>query len=136
MNKRSSMFAAALFVAACSSSPTVAPAPERVSGLQYSVYFSSGSSAITDDADETLRELAGLIREFAPTRVLVAGHADTAEPDPDGVSKARADLVARRLAALSVTSEIRTRSAGATELAVQTPAGTKEAQNRRVTIDY
>lgn len=136
MIKISSTFAAVLLVSACSSSPAVPAVPERVAGKQFSVFFGSGTSAITREADETLQELAALIRDFAPTRVEVAGHADTAEPDPDGVSKARADLVAKRLGALGVTAAIRTRSAGSKQLAVQTPAGTKEAQNRRVTIDY
>lgn len=147
MIKTLATFAAVVVCAACSSNPTVTPtektptpaaptAPERVAGQQFAVFFGSGQSAITEQADETLREVATLIREFAPTRVEMVGHADTAEPDPDGVSKARADLVAQRLRALGVTAEFQARSAGAKELLIQTPAGTKEAQNRRVTIDY
>lgn len=143
MTKITTVLAAVLCLAACSSNPAEGPsapdrpaAPERVAGKQFTVFFGSGTPAITGEADETLRDLVPLIREFAPPHIQVVGHADTAESDPDGLSKARADLVTQRLRALGVTTEIRTRSAGSKELGVETPAGTREAQNRRVTIEY
>jgi len=130
---------AAVLFAACSSNPAAPARPdvsERVGGKQFAVFFGAGATTITEDADEVLRDVAALIREFAPTRVLVAGHADTAEADPEGLSGTRADLVKQRLAALGVTAAIQARGAGCRELLIPTPAGTREAQNRRVTIEY
>lgn len=141
MTNTLSTLAVLLLLTACNANPgtpngDATPPAERVSGRQDVIYFGFGESAITEEADEALRETAMQMREFGPTRIQLAGHADTAEPDPAAVSKARADLVARRLAALGVTAEIQVRGAGANELAIETPAGVREAQNRRVTIAY
>lgn len=143
MPKTSGALLALTLLAACTSNPSENPtvpatrsAPERVLGTQLAIYFSFGKPGITEHGDEALREHAALIREFAPTRVKLAGHADTAEPDPLALSTARANLVAQRLKELGVSAEIQTRSAGSSELAIPTPPGTRESQNRRVTIDY
>jgi len=143
MTKTSAILLANLLMLACTSSPTDGPStptrpkePERVCGKRFEVYFSFEASTITDEADEALRAYVDMIREFAPTRVKLVGHTDTLEPEPSALSKKRVDLVAQRLKALGVTAEIQTRSAGSSELAIETPPGTKEAQNRRVTIDY
>jgi outer membrane protein OmpA-like peptidoglycan-associated protein len=143
MRNSSATLLAGILLAACTSSPTGSPmapakpdAPERVCGKQFMIFFSFGEPTITAEADEALRSYVDMIREFAPTRVKLAGHTDTLETDPSALSAARVDLVARRLRELGVTAEIQTRSAGSSEPEVQTPPNTKEAQNRRVTIDY
>lgn len=100
------------------------------------IYYGFNKSAITAEADAVLQESARHIAECAPTRIELVGHTDTAEPEPDGLSKARTDLVARRLKALGVTVEIQARGAGSNELLIRTGPGEKEPQNRRVTIVY
>ena len=144
MTKSMATLAIVTLLAACGPKPTATPTaaatdpdrPEKVCARQEVIYYGFNKPAIGYEAEQVLQASAKHIAECGATRITLVGHADTAEPEPDVVSKERTDLVAQRLRALGVTAEIQARNAGSNELAIQTDPGVKEPQNRRVTIDY
>ncbi len=150
MIKNIARLAILMIVAACGPKPTAsttqpagtqlasppADGPEQVCNRQDVIYYGFNKATFNSEADAVLQTSAKQIAECASTRIRLVGHNDTAEPEPDVLSKARTDLVAQRLKALGVTAAIESRSAGSSELAIETGPGAKEPQNRRVTVEY
>lgn len=108
--------------------PTAKPVLEHVS-------FEAGQAALpaTVQAD-VLARVAEIHGRNPKTRLLVRGHADPSEPDPDGLAKRRAEAVAAVLIQLGVRkAEIEVRGYGA-KLPLTRDAAQAE-QNRRVDFE-
>jgi outer membrane protein OmpA-like peptidoglycan-associated protein len=105
--------------------PTARPVVERVS-------FDEGQAALSND--DVLAHVAEIHARNRETRLIVRGHADPNEPEPDALAKRRAEAVAAALVQLGVAKEdLDVRSYGAklplTRNAVQAE------QNRRVDFE-
>ncbi|HYD18733.1 MAG TPA: OmpA family protein [Patescibacteria group bacterium] len=112
-----------------------APAPEP---KNFTLYFDFDHSDLRPDARKTLAEAVAEITARKPSMVTVSGHTDTAGSDAynDALGSRRADAVGDALEAQGVDqSIIKEQSFGEHQLAVETPDGQPEQQNRRVTID-
>lgn len=123
-------------VAAVAAPPVVAPA--AVLPAATTVYFPFDVADLQPEAEETLSGLIGEIQDRELEDVLVEGHADTAGPADYNMqlSERRANNVAAELARSGIPSDvIVTEAFGETNLAVETPDGVPEAQNRRVVVD-
>jgi outer membrane protein OmpA-like peptidoglycan-associated protein len=115
-------------------SPTlVAQAETR----QFVVYFPLGEAALSAEASATIATAAQEYQRTGQAMISVRGHADTSG-DPafnQELSERREQAVTDELIRLGVPAEAITGEAlGETDLAVQTPDGVPEAQNRRVEI--
>jgi outer membrane protein OmpA-like peptidoglycan-associated protein len=107
--------------------PTAEPVIERVS-------FESGQDALVGNASEVLGRVAQIHKGNRKTKLIVRGHADPGEPDPDGLAKRRAEAVAAGLIQLGVRkADLDVRSYGASLPVTSDPA--KAEQNRRVDFE-
>jgi outer membrane protein OmpA-like peptidoglycan-associated protein len=108
--------------------PTAEPVLERVS-------FDDGQAAPAAQVqDEVLARVAEIHENNRKTRLIVRGHADPGEPDPNGLAKRRAEAVAAALIQLGVRkAELDVRSYGAS-LPLTRDAAQAE-QNRRVDFE-
>lgn len=107
--------------------------PER-----FVVYFDLGSATLDSQALATIREAATAFQSTGSAAISVRGHTDTSgSADFNQVlSERREQAVANELIRLGVPSDaIRGEALGETDLAVATPDGVPEAQNRRVDIE-
>ncbi|MGI9436047.1 MAG: OmpA family protein [Geminicoccaceae bacterium] len=110
-------------------------AVEPVSGV---VLFDFDVDVPNGDGESALQAIIADLRERAPDRVTVGGHADRAgtEAYNQDLSQRRANKVAKRLIAGGVdASSIGIEAFGETRPAVQTDDGVREPANRRVEID-
>ncbi len=110
-----------------------APAPQS-----FTVYFAFDRSNLTDTAMQVINSAAAYAKTGSSPRVLVTGHTDTAGSNAYNValSMKRAQAVADGLVADGVDSgAIKTGWTGEKDLAVPTPNGTPNPENRRTTID-
>lgn len=99
------------------------------------VFFGSGVCNVSAEGDQVLSEAAQAARLSTSSRVTVTGHCDTSECPPDQLGKCRADAVFANLVGKGVReSKFRIENLGSRSLQVQTGAGVKEPQNRRVTV--
>jgi outer membrane protein OmpA-like peptidoglycan-associated protein len=115
---------------------TVEPvAVEPVSGV---VFFDFDIDVPNSEGEAALQEIIADLRDRAPDRVNVGGHADRAgtEAYNQGLSQRRADNVAKRLIAGGIeASTVTIEAFGETQPAVPTDDGMREPANRRVEID-
>ena len=103
----------------------------------YLLFFDWDKSDLTGRAREIIADAAGASQRLAVTRLEVAGHADTSGTPGynQALSMRRAQTVAVELQRLGVKKEAISISAfGDTKPLVQTAAGVREPQNRRVEI--
>jgi OOP family OmpA-OmpF porin len=110
-----------------------APTPART----YLVFFDWDRADLTDRARQIIAEAAAASTRVQTTRIEVQGNADrSGTPAYNmGLSKRRADVVAAELVRRGVAkSEIVIQALGDTHPLVQTAAGVREPQNRRVEI--
>ncbi len=110
-------------------------AVEPVSGV---VLFDFDVDVPNGDGESALQAIIADLRQRAPDRVTVGGHADRAgtEAYNQDLSQRRANKVAKRLIAGGVdASSIGIEAFGETRPAVQTDDGVREPANRRVEID-
>jgi outer membrane protein OmpA-like peptidoglycan-associated protein len=110
-------------------------AVEPVSGV---VLFDFDVDVPNGEGETALQEIIADLRERAPDRVNVGGHADRAgtEAYNQGLSQRRANNVAKRLIAGGVdASSVTVEAFGETRPAVQTDDGVRDPANRRVEID-
>ena len=110
-------------------------AAEPVGGV---VLFDFDVDVPNSDGDNALQEILADLRDRAPDRVNVGGHADRAgtEAYNQDLSQRRADNVAKRLIAGGIeASSITIEAFGETRPAVPTEDGAREPANRRVEID-
>lgn len=103
------------------------------------IYFDLGSSQIRADQGEALDTAARLFRDGNPIVMIVSGSADTVGGDllNLNLSTQRAQTVAVALADRGIpASRLQITGLGNSELAVETPDGTAEQQNRTATITW
>lgn len=113
------------------------PAPQ-VSELNQ-VYFEFDSASLTPEGQRSVAQAASQILAARPDQVVVQGHTDTAgtEGYNQELAAERAQAVARELAAQGVPpGRIETQALGESQLAVATPDGVPQPQNRRAVIEF
>ncbi|MDY7098216.1 MAG: OmpA family protein [Pseudomonadota bacterium] len=126
---------------------TTVPAPRpparssrRCNRGPYIVFFDWRASQITADARNTLTTAINAYRNCGTAKVTVAGHTDRSitATAATRLSADRANTVRNYLARAGriPASRISTLAYGATRPRVQTPAGRRELQNRRVEITF
>lgn len=112
-------------------------APQTAVARTYLVFFDWDRADLTDRARAIVNEAAQATTRVAVTRIEVAGHADksgTAQYN-QGLSQRRAAVVRAELVRLGVpAAAITTQGFGDQRPLVQTAAGVREPQNRRVEI--
>jgi outer membrane protein OmpA-like peptidoglycan-associated protein len=111
-----------------------APAGERA----FQIFFDFARSDLTAAGRKVVEAAAGAARSGHAVHILVTGHTDTAGSAAfnQTLSEQRAAAVARELIADGMpAAEIATRGVGKSDPLVPTPDGTREAQNRRATIE-
>jgi outer membrane protein OmpA-like peptidoglycan-associated protein len=117
--------------------PQTAVSPKAPDSL--SVYFDTGSAAITGDAASVLDQAARLYRDGKPIIMVVSGATDTVG-DPSAnlmLSQRRADTVLDGLVARGIpVDRFQVVAKGETELAVPTKDNVPEQKNRRVDITW
>ena len=101
------------------------------------VYFDINEDSLDDAAQAEVEAYVTALMETSPTSLSVVGFTDTSGPaDVNAkLSAARAESVSAALVEAGVPADLIDRnSSGEDSLAVETPDGTSEASNRRVTI--
>ncbi len=101
--------------------------------------FATGSATLDAQNEAILDKASRLYREGRPIIMLVSGSTDTTGSPAQNLilSQERADAVARGLLARGLpATRTQILAKGETNLAVQTPQGVAEAQNRRVEITW
>ena len=119
----------------CPPGEVTAEPADPVSGI---VLFDFDVDVPNGEGETALQEIIADLRERAPDRVNVGGHADRAgtEPYNQGLSQRRANNVAKRLIAGGVdASSVTIEAFGETQPVVQTDDGVREPANRRVEIE-
>jgi outer membrane protein OmpA-like peptidoglycan-associated protein len=114
--------------------PAPAKAPDSLS-----IYFASGSAAISPEGESVLDRAARTYRDGKPIIMVVAGGSDaTGSPAANlRLSQHRADNVLQGLVARGIPVErFQVLAKGETEPAVPDAQGTPEARNRRVEISW
>ncbi len=138
----SSMLGILLVTAACGeslqtaslTSPPPAP-PPPIRG--WMVFFETNSSALSEQANTTVRAAADVARTTAGSKVEVTGFTDTegSEAVNRVVATRRASAVRDALVRAGVPAQsVRTIAAGETGLLVPTPENTRYPSNRRAMI--
>jgi OOP family OmpA-OmpF porin len=103
----------------------------------YMVFFSRGSSAINEQDDKTIENVASVFRQKTNARVVIAAHTDGEEAQAlsSDLSPARGEAVKRRLVAFGVPADrIEISAFGDSRGLVQHLTGAVEPQNRRVEL--
>jgi chemotaxis protein MotB len=115
---------------------------QMIMKLPSGILFASGKADLSKDGQATLVEVAGILREFADRKFLIAGHTDNVPLPAHGrfkdnweLSTARALTVARTLLAQGVSSQ----SLGAAGYAEYDPVASNDTEagkqeNRRIEI--
>lgn len=101
------------------------------------VFFDVNRDSLSADSSAEVRDFAKLMNASAPKQVEIVGHTDSTGPADlnERLSKARATHVKEALLDAGVPAEIISlKASGEKSLAVNTPDGTEEKINRRVTI--
>lgn len=101
------------------------------------VYFDTNKSNIKGTSVETLNKLAGILKEYPKTEILVEGHTDSAGSDEYnmGLSKLRAESVTNYLIAQGIPSgRFTTKWFGETQPVADNATAEGKSKNRRVEI--
>jgi outer membrane protein OmpA-like peptidoglycan-associated protein len=111
------------------------PAAELCPAL---IFFDSGKSELSREAQSELDELAGRLRSNPSISLRLVGHSDREGPAAANrrVALRRAELVAEALRARGLQLPLLAESAGEDRPLVPTPDGVREPQNRRVEIIF
>jgi outer membrane protein OmpA-like peptidoglycan-associated protein len=134
-----SAFAAASFVAACSSEPPP-PQPQPQPAAQatsFMVFFDWDRSNISAQAQSTIAQAANTFKQTGAARLTATGHADRSGPDNYNMalSLRRANAVKDELVRDGVPAgAIQVIGKGESQPLVPTADGVREPQNRRVEI--
>ena len=110
---------------------------ETVTVEPMTVYFDSGQDELSAGAKAQVQAFAEQVSATNPTSIQVIGYTDTSGSPAlnEKLSKARASNVMASLVDAGIASDIIEQGgAGEDTLAVTTPDGTREADNRRVVI--
>jgi outer membrane protein OmpA-like peptidoglycan-associated protein len=120
--------------------PMPAPAPmAKEMPKPYVVYFGFDRAHLTSEARATIKQAAADYGKFKPSKIVISGHTDRSGANPYNVSlsKRRVSAVADALVSSGVPSaRISQSHHGEDRPMVSTADGQREAQNRRVEIDY
>ncbi|MGE0339913.1 MAG: OmpA family protein [Xanthobacteraceae bacterium] len=110
----------------------LAPAQARTQSLN--IFFDFESAELSGAAMELADTIAGEIMPGG--RVLLIGHADTAEAQPERISYTRGNAVLTHFLRKQVLSKVRfdVVTGGTSSPLVRTGPNTREARNRRVEI--
>lgn len=101
------------------------------------VYFDTNKSNIKGTSEETLNKLAGILKEYPKTVILVEGHTDSAGSDEYnmGLSKLRAESVTNYLISQGIdNSRFTTKWFGETQPVADNATAEGKSKNRRVEI--
>lgn len=101
------------------------------------VYFDTNKSNIKGTSEETLNKLAGILKEYPKTVILVEGHTDSAGSDEYnmGLSKLRAESVTIYLISQGIdNSRFTTKWFGETQPVADNATAEGKSKNRRVEI--
>jgi outer membrane protein OmpA-like peptidoglycan-associated protein/opacity protein-like surface antigen len=123
--------------AAPAPAPVATPAPAVQPARSYLVFFDWDKATLTDRARQIIKEAADNSTRVQYTQIAVNGYADTSGTPQynQGLSMRRAQAVAAELVKDGVPKgSIAIKAFGDTVLLVQTGAGVREPQNRRVEI--
>lgn len=113
--------------------PVAAPPP-----AENTVYFDFNSWTLTAENLTVITNVINTARAGGQSRITVVGHTDTsgAADYNQKLSVRRANVVVEALVDMGARrAAIQASGVGETDLAVQTPDGTREAKNRRAVID-
>jgi OOP family OmpA-OmpF porin len=105
----------------------------------YLAFFAWDRADITPVTLQMIDEVVTAYRQFRPTRIVVAGHADRSGPESYnmGLSERRARTVAAVLVEKGIPAEVLdVQWFGESRPRVPTPDGVREAENRRVEITF
>lgn len=119
--------------------PAPAPAPAMPAPVEVTVYFETGSAALTPANAATVRRAANMAKQRNATSILVVGHTDRAGDIRSNIrlSERRAETVTRALIAEGVrASAITTESYGEAQPVQPTQDGVPLVFNRRVVISF
>ncbi|KKJ77437.1 hypothetical protein WH95_06960 [Kiloniella litopenaei] len=116
--------------------PAPAPAP-AAAPEPYAIYFDFDSDVLTVDAQAEVSVIVAAVKKHSPSKVIVAGHTDTA-----GSSEYNQNLANRRAAAVVSALEshgvaasiVQSQGVGENAPAVDTGDGISEFRNRRVIV--
>ncbi len=101
------------------------------------VYFDTNKSNIKGTSVETLNKLAGILKEYPKTEILVEGHTDSAGSDEYnmGLSKLRAESVTNYIISQGIdNSRFTTKWFGETQPVADNATAEGKSKNRRVEI--
>ena len=116
--------------------PAPAPAPAALPD-PFAIYFDFDSDALTVDAKAEISVIVAAIKKHSPSKVIVAGHTDTA-----GSSEYNQKLAGERAAAVVAALEshgvssysVKSQDLGENAPAINTGDGISEFRNRRVIV--
>jgi outer membrane protein OmpA-like peptidoglycan-associated protein len=117
--------------------PAPPPPPPVAAPERFEVYFPFDQAVITPSARQVIGAAAAYRRRGGSGAVIIVGHTDTSgsEGYNQALSERRARAVRDTLIAAGVEAgAVETDWKGKHDLEVETPDGTKEPRNRRVTI--
>ena len=104
----------------------------------FRLFFAHEQHDLTPDSADMVRQIVAYAggANFRIATIDIVGHADTSEPDPDGLSTSRAQAVAAALRSggLSPSTGLTVRGAGISEPYVPTADGVAEPLNRFVSV--
>jgi len=118
-----------------------APAPQQAAApaRPFLVFFDWDKADLNNSAQPTIDEIARTIQAGRPATIRLAGHADKSGPDPYNMSlsERRAQTVLNALSQKGIRKDqVRVEYFGESRPLVPTADGVREAQNRRVEVNF
>jgi len=117
-----------------------APQPQAAAPARpFLVFFDWDKSDLNASAQPTIDEIARTIQQGRPATIRLAGHADKSGPDPYNMSlsERRAQNVLNALSQKGIRKDqVRVEYFGESRPLVPTADGVREAQNRRVEVNF
>ena len=122
------------FLHGCNDQPIVAPpAPPTKPFL---VFFDFGKSELDQKSAEVIAEAVHVAKLNGFKAITITGHTDTAEPDSQALSLARATAAKAEMVREGLSPDtISVVGKGSEDLLVPNAPGVREPQNRRIVID-
>lgn len=115
--------------------PANTPAPPKPAPLTQLVFFDYEKATVGEFASGILDKIAAHAKDVSAKEVYIVAHTDSAEPNNDALSLARATGLRSALITKGVPAhKIAIVGAGAAQQLVPTAQGAKEPQNRRASI--
>jgi tetratricopeptide (TPR) repeat protein len=100
------------------------------------IFFDYESSSMGQAGQQLIERVAEMFKAASAREIRIAAHTDTAEPNSEALSMARATSIRTALTGKGVPANaILIQGLGSTSLLVPTPKDTKEPQNRRAHVN-